>query len=281
MLQIDSGWINNGLRQPGDCSDLFRELVRPMTATQSIRRENHDLGAHNRVAAFLRDQLLSGELKAGDLLLPERELAAHLNVSRPVLREALRSLAMIGAVEIRHGVGTVVKRPDASALGDVFSFMLVHQHDITGDIMEGRKAIEHYALRLACQRATEQDFQDIGEALAAIIDTIDDPKAGGLADFQFHQAIVQASHSPTLITIYASISQLMMKSHLDRRGRILQVDGIESFLIDHHRLILDALVARDRVLADELLEKHFEIGADFGRRATLRELPARSSRTGS
>lgn len=241
-----------------------------MTTGNSIRRESQEASAHGRVVAFLRDQLLSGELKAGDLLLPERELAAQLNVSRPVLREALRALAMVGAVEIRHGVGTVVKRPDVTALGDVFSFMLAHQSDVIGDIMEARKAIEHHAVRLACQRATEQDFSRLTDALGEIIETIHDPEAGGLADFRFHEAIVQASHSPTLVTIYASIAQLMMRSHLDRREKIIQVEGIEEFLVDHHRLILDALVARDRIKADELLDKHFEIGADFRRRASLR-----------
>jgi len=241
-----------------------------MTTDKPVRREGQEHGAHSRVVAFLRDQLLSGKLKAGDLLLPERDLAAQLNVSRPIIREALRSLAMIGAVEIRHGVGTVVKRPDVSALGDVFSFMLAHQPDVVGDIMEARKAIEHHAIRLACQRATDADLARLTDALGRIIDTIHDAEQGGAADFGFHEAIVQASHSPTLITLYASISQLMMRSHLERREKIIQIEGIEEFLVDHHRLILDAIVARDRVAADNLLEKHFQIGADFRRRASLR-----------
>ncbi|MCD2183953.1 FadR family transcriptional regulator [Rhizobium sp. GN54] len=243
-----------------------------MTVKKTIRREPQEAGAHNRVAAFLRDQLLSGDLKAGDCLLPERELAAQLNVSRPVLREALRALSMIGAVEIRHGVGTIVRRPDATALGDIFSFMLAHGSNVTGDIMEARKAIEHHAVRLACQRATEQDFANVANALGRIVETIDNAELGGVADFQFHEAIVSASHSPTLVTIYASISQLMMRSHLERREKIIRVDGIEEFLIDHHRMILEALAARDRVRADDLLHQHFEIGADFRRRASLHDI---------
>jgi GntR family transcriptional repressor for pyruvate dehydrogenase complex len=241
-----------------------------MTSDSPIRRAASEEGAHSRVVSFLRDQLLSGRLKAGDLLLPERELATQLNVSRPVLREALRALAMVGAVEIRHGVGTVVKRPDVTALGDVFSFMLAHQADVIGDIMEARKAIEHHAVRLACQRGTEEDLAHLTDALSNIIDTIHEPEKGGVADFRFHEAIVQASHSPTLVTIYASIAQLMMRSHLERREKIIRVEGIEEFLVDHHRLILEAIVARDASAADALLGKHFEIGADFRRRASLR-----------
>jgi len=225
--------------------------------------------AHSRVAAFLRDQLLSGQLKAGDCLLPERELAAMLEVSRPVLREALRALAMIGAVEIRHGVGTVVTRPDITTLGEFFSFMLAHQSDALGDIMEARIAIEHHAIRLACQKATEQDFARISAALRRIVDTISDPEAGGVADYEFHEAIVQSAHSPTLTTIYSSIRGLMMRSHLERREQILSLEGFEEFLVDHHRKILSALIARNLPLADELLSRHFEIGAEFRRKATM------------
>ena len=109
----------------------------------SIRREavEHKSG-YDRVVAFLREELLSGALKTGDCLLPERELAAQLGVGRPVLREALRALAMIGALEIRHGVGTIVKKPDVSTLGEFFTFVLAQQADAIDDIMEARVAIE-------------------------------------------------------------------------------------------------------------------------------------------
>lgn len=234
-----------------------------------IRDENEAKGGYERVVTFLRDQLLSGQLKTGDCLLPERELAVRLKVSRPVLREALRALAMIGAVEIRHGVGTIVKRPDVSTLGEFFTFVLAQQADVVDDIMEARVAIEHHAIRLACRRATQADLDRIADALDLIVETIHEAEAGGVADFRFHEAIVRAAHSPTLVSIYGSLASLMMRSHLDRREKIIQVEGIDAFLIDHHRLIFSAVVSRDAPKADDLLTRHFEIGADFRRRATM------------
>lgn len=242
----------------------------------SIRREVSDQkSGYERVVGFLREQLLSGELKTGDCLLPERELAVQLGVGRPVLREALRALSMIGALEIRHGVGTIVKRPDVSTLGEFFTLVLAQQADATDDIMEARVAIEHHAIRLACRRATTGDLDRLAAALRVIADTIHSPDAGGRADFEFHEAIVRAANSPTLTTIYASIAGLMMKSHLDRREQIMAVDGIEEFLIDHHRAIFDAIVARNAAEADKLLTRHFEIGAEFRRRATFGRLSPR------
>lgn len=242
-----------------------------MSEQVSIRREETDArSGYERVVSFLREQLLSGQLATGDCLLPERELAARLGVSRPVLREALRALAMIGAVEIRHGVGTIVKRPDVSTLGEFFTFALAQQADVIDDIMEARVAIEHHAIRLACRRAGQPDLDRIADTLNTIVETIRDPDAGGQADFKFHEAIVRAARSPTLMSLYGSISELMMRSHLERREQIMQIEGIDEFLIDHHRLIFSAVVERDAAKADELLARHFEIGADFRRRATMR-----------
>lgn len=241
----------------------------------SIRRDAPEqTSGYDRVVSFLREQLLSGELKTGDILLPERELSAQLGVSRPVLREALRALAMIGAVEIRHGIGTVVKKPDVSTLGDFFTFVLAQQADVIDDIMEARVAIEHHAIRLACERATRSDLDRLAQCLTQIVETIHDPVAGGQADFDFHDAIVRAARSPTLSNLYSSISTLMMRSHLDRREQIATVDGFESFLVDHHRSIYEAIVARQPAQADELLRRHFEIGGEFRRRAADAQVSA-------
>jgi GntR family transcriptional regulator, transcriptional repressor for pyruvate dehydrogenase complex len=135
--------------------------------------------------------------------------------------------------------------------------------------MEARIAIEHHALRLACRRATQSDFDRLDAALRQIVETIKDPVEGGKADYLFHEAIVRAAHSPVLMNVYAAISDLMMRSHLDRREQIIKVDGINEFLVDHHRSIFRALLDRDLAKADELLARHFEIGADFRRRATI------------
>jgi DNA-binding FadR family transcriptional regulator len=233
-------------------------------------------GGYGRVLAFIRDQLLSGRVKVGDRLLSERDLAGVLGVSRPVIREALRSLAAIGAVEIRRGQGTVVRRPNFSVLGDFFGFVLAQQSNALDDVMEARVAIERHAIRLACFRATPSDIERISDAFDRIVRTMSDPSLGGAADFHFHTMIVEAAHSATLSSIYAAISNLLQRSHAERRLKIVNVKGIDSFLIDHHREILDAIVARDSARAEELLAAHFEIGANLRRGQPPKDIVVRA-----
>ncbi|MBV8650826.1 MAG: FadR family transcriptional regulator [Alphaproteobacteria bacterium] len=231
------------------------------------RPEEAGVKGFDKVFAFLRDQLLSGAIRPGDLLIPERELATQLKVSRPSLREALRALAVIGVVEIRHGVGTIVRRPDASVLGEFFTFALAHKSDVIEDVMEARIAIECQAIRLACQRAAASDLERVRAELANIAATIGDPEKGGRADYEFHLQLVRAAKSETLLGMYQAISELLLRSHLDRRALVRASAGMREYLIEDHRRIYDALAERDPQKADAVLRKHFAIGDEYRRKA--------------
>lgn len=229
---------------------------------------------YEKVFAFVRDQLLSGQLKSGDRLLPERELATRLGVSRPVIREVLRALAAIGVLEIRHGFGSVVRQPGFAELGDLFTMMLAQQAEVVEDVMEARIAIERQAIRLACSRATPADIAALRQALQRIEKTVDDPEVGGDADFAFHAALIAAAHAPTLASLHAAIAMLLKRSHFERRERITSLPGIEVYLVEHHRELLAAVVARNAESADRLLMQHFAIGSDFQRKAAAQGDPS-------
>ncbi|MEA2727562.1 MAG: GntR family transcriptional regulator, transcriptional repressor for pyruvate dehydrogenase complex [Acetobacteraceae bacterium] len=130
-----------------------------MHTSAITRTEETPNKGFDKVFAFLREQFLAGAIQPGDRLSPERELCLRLGVSRPVLREALRALSMLGVVDILHGVGTVVRRPDTSVLDEFFTFALAQQPDMADDVLEARIAIECQAIRLACSRATLADLE--------------------------------------------------------------------------------------------------------------------------
>ena len=224
-----------------------------------------------KVFAFLRDRLPAGSLKPGDRLISERELASQLGVSRPLVREALRALSMLGIVEIRDRIGTVVTRPDVSVLNDFFTFALAQQAGMLDDVMQARVAIECQAIRLACERAGNADFERLQTALGKIAETIDTADAGGVADYEFHRTIVLASHSQTLAVLHNSMAGLLTHVHRNRRELVQAFPSMKHYLIDDHRRIFEAVVARDPDRADATLRKHFEIGNEYRRRAIVGE----------
>jgi len=220
---------------------------------------------------FLREQLLEGRIRTGDRLLPERELALQMGVSRPIVREALRALSVLGVVEIRERVGTVVRQPDVSVLGDVFAFSLAQVPDAIDDVMQARIALECQAIRLACQRATTADIERMRGALDAIEATVNDASIGGQADFNFHIALVRASKSDTLIQLYGAMTGLLIRSHRDRRGLVgdHHDETIKRAIVEDHRHLLGMVIAGDEDAADQALRKHFRIGDDLRRQRAL------------
>lgn len=228
-----------------------------------------------KVFAYFREQLLQGALRAGDRLAGERELALRLGVSRPVLREALRSLAMLGFLDIRHGKGAYVRHADVAVLRDFFTFSLAQQPGIIDDVMQARVAIECQAIRLACDRAGDSEIQGLGALLQTLGDTRHDPVAGADADFAFHDALVAASRSPTLIMLYQSIADLLRRSHLQRRQQTTPFAGIRDCLFEAHRDVFLAVVERDADAADRRLRDHFAIGDELRRQTTIAAFQAR------
>ncbi|ACA17534.1 GntR domain protein [Methylobacterium sp. 4-46] len=234
-----------------------------------IARPNEGRSGFEVVFAFLRERLLAGALRPGDRLIPERELAAQLGVSRPIVREALRALTALGIVEIRERMGTIVRKPDVTVLNDFFAFALAQQDGLADDVMQARIAVECQSIRLACQNATVSDLERLQRALQRIVETIDDPEAGGAADYAFHRAIVAAGGSSTLGVLHDSMAHVLMRSHVDRRRLVQVVEPMRSYLIEDHRRIFDAIAARDPARADAVLREHFAIGDGLRRQAAL------------
>ena len=212
---------------------------------------------------------MGGSLRPGERLLGERELSLRLGISRPLLREALRSLAMLGFLDIRHGKGAYVRQADINVLSDFFTFSLAQQPDILDDVMHARIAIECQAIRLACERATESDLKRIGSKLTRLIDTLHDPVEGGAADFAFHLAIVESGHSEALTTLYGAIGDLLSRSHVQRREVTIAEPGIVDYLVEAHREVFLSIVERDADAADRKLRDHFAIGDEFRRRSLI------------
>ena len=222
-------------------------------------------GGAAKVFTFFRDRMLSGELKAGDRLLGERELALTLGISRPVLREALRSLAILGLLDIRHGRGAFVKAGDASVLGQALTLCLAPQPDILDDVVQARIAIECQAIRLACVRASDRDLGSIAAMLDRLVELLGDPERGAEADHEFHLRIVRASGSAALMKIYEAISPLLMRSHVERRRDTFHDPAIRANLGDAHRDVFLSLARRDPDAAERCLRAHFAIGDELRR----------------
>jgi DNA-binding FadR family transcriptional regulator len=180
----------------------------PLATIQPLQR----LSLLEALAAEIEEWILSGQLEPGAKLPSEDSLAREFRVSRPVVREALAQLRERGLLETVTGSGTFVKHPDADHLTDaVLRHLRVAAGDTAsiGKVYEARLAIESTTARLAAERATEHDLEQIAARLEAMRAARSDVEGWTSSDLGFHVAIAGASHNPFLPTLLAPLVKVI------------------------------------------------------------------------
>jgi GntR family transcriptional repressor for pyruvate dehydrogenase complex len=174
------------------------------------------------VAAQIRNLIIRERLAEGARLPAERELAEWFRASRPTVSQALRSLSLMGLVEIRHGSGAyVVRRPEAMVTASV-NLMLDLDRDSAGHLMDLRLWLEDTGVREAAGRraglATADGAEGLDAAILAALGRLRD--ASGTvselvaADTVFHAAVVRAAANPYLTAIYESVHGAVLSCQL-------------------------------------------------------------------
>jgi len=166
-----------------------------------------------KISNQIKTLIVEGELKPGDPLPPERELMGLLNVSRPSIREALKSLVGMGFLETSRGNRTIVKSLAAGTMTDPLHQLLQDDISIIFQLIEVRKAIEAWNAYYAAKRATPEDIAHIEEHVESMRKKL---KADDLRlvkeDADFHLAISEATHNKVQTHIMFTIYDILKNS---------------------------------------------------------------------
>jgi GntR family transcriptional repressor for pyruvate dehydrogenase complex len=218
----------------------------------------HRSPLYEQVVQRLRDFIDVEDLKPGDRLMSERELAERLGVSRTSVRQALTVLRVQGLVEIRHGDGVYLVEPP----GQVIPSLALEVANSEVDhpmIWEVREGIEVQAARLAARRRTDADLGAMADALSAMAESVDSDGDGVIGDRHFHRAVAQAAHNDLLAQLHDQLRELIdrtSEASLSRPGR-------PPVSLHEHQEIFEAIERGDEDAAVELMREHI---VESGRR---------------
>lgn len=170
--------------------------------------------SHRLVVEELGQAVVAGEFAVGDILPGDVELAARFNVSRTVLREAMKTLAAKGLIVARARIGTRVM-PQANWNlfdGDVLSwhFRAGVDEAFLRHVSEVRLALEPYAAGLAARRATDADISQMMRLAVAMGDAGHSAQTLARADLEFHLRLLDASLNPFMQTVGSLIEAALM-----------------------------------------------------------------------
>jgi GntR family transcriptional repressor for pyruvate dehydrogenase complex len=208
----------------------------------------------------IEDLILKGVLRSGDRLPAERELAEQMNVSRPVLRDALKLLEERRLVEARRGGGTFV----ADLIGPVFSEAiseLISRHpSAKNDYFEFRRGIEGQAAALAAERAPPSDLARLDDIVARMREAhaLGDLATESRLDAEFHHAVGEAAHNVVMMHTLRSCYRLLENGVFYDRGRLYHQPGARGDLLQQHAAIAAAIRAGDPERARCASEEHID-----------------------
>lgn len=202
----------------------------------------------NQIIKLIND----GELKPGDRLPSERELANDLKISRNSVREAFRTLELRGHVEIRPGDGVFVKKIDFDKMLNPFSKIISDDEKLILDLLDVRDVMEVEMARLAASYADEEEISEIKEVLEEAEKEIVKGSDGVKYDDEFHMAIARATHN----SIYILITNLIKESLSKSRKMTESIDGQPVKTLEDHRKIYNAIAEGDSEKASQMMREH-------------------------
>jgi GntR family transcriptional repressor for pyruvate dehydrogenase complex len=210
---------------------------------------------YEQIVQQIEESVHKGDLKEGDQLPAERELALQFGVSRTAVREAIKTLHEKGLVEALPGRGTFITNGSSNSMRQSLDRILKSgPPDSTPCLVEFREILEPEIAALAATRASEQDIAAMREAVRVMDASQLDAGAFIEADLDFHLALAEAAANPLILSLIDSIVGLLR----EQRMQIFNVEGGPAFGQVHHKRILDAVVRRDPEGAREAMRAHLQ-----------------------
>ena len=206
------------------------------------------------VVTQMREMIHRGELRPGDRLPPERDLAKLLGVSRPTLRAAIRSLAAVGVLQSKQGAGTFVVESDGPpALDSAPLRMMASLHGFTAsEMFEARRSLEMAIAALAAERATGEQMATMAEEIAGMFASLDDPEQFLVHDMRFHQMVAASSGNRIMTALMNMVATVLfdVRRKTVNRARDLKESA------EMHRQIYRAIRDRNSDEARNAMRDH-------------------------
>ena len=204
------------------------------------------------IAFQLLSLIREEELRPGDQLPSERELAALLGVSRPVVREALRALSVMRVVEIRQGAGTFVTSLEPEQLISHLDFVFPRDGVALLKSLEARRVVEVANARFAAQRVSDAQISRLAELIGELAGAADDEDAFRALDIEFHATVCEAADN-FLLMQFMKIADTLGEVSRRKTGssRAVRLDLLRSL-----KALAEAIADRDPDAAQAAMTEH-------------------------
>jgi GntR family transcriptional repressor for pyruvate dehydrogenase complex len=229
-------------------------MTSTLPRSKGVKSSRAGEGSTAQVVSFVRTLIDRGELKPGDRLPAERDLATLIGVSRPTVRAGLRALSAIGVVQSRHGSGTFISAGPPSLGSEALSFLAALHGFTREEMYEARRILEVGAAGLAAERATPDQIATLAEEVAGMFATMEEPDLFLVHDINFHRAVAAGSGNPIVASLVEMVSALYYESRRETAARASDRDLRDA--AEMHRRIYQSIRSQNSDTARQMMHAH-------------------------
>jgi GntR family transcriptional repressor for pyruvate dehydrogenase complex len=216
----------------------------------TFQRSNLSEQIAERIISMIKEQ----QLKPGDLLPPERELAETMGVSRPSLREALRALSIMNIIENRQGSGTYVASLEPERLIEHLDVVFSLDDSTFQELFEARRIIEVGIAGIAAEMCKPEDEIELNSIHLKSVESVNDSKTFMDSDLDLHNKILQITRNPILSLFMRSVTKLSIMS----RRRTNEYSDVRQQTVLDHSKIIQAIVSNNSEEAKNAMKEHLD-----------------------
>lgn len=213
--------------------------------------------AYERVITYIKSEILKGNLKQGEKLPPERELAEKLGVGRNSVREALRTLSLMGFISSTQGAGNFVSCDIEKNLAESTQMMMLLGATDYRQVSELRQGLENQAVLLASERITPAQLSELEDIVWQLRDENDLARSTAL-DKRLHYLIGEAAGNPLIMVILRAMSETIDDFISHMREKMMEDEIYRKRLQDSHQGIVLALQDHNGAEAVRMMREHFQ-----------------------
>lgn len=229
---------------------------------KNVVKYDNSKKTYEAIIDSIKTDIMSGKIKPGQKLPPERELAKKFNVSRTSIREALRTLEILGVIKSVQGSGNYITGDVEKSLVESMSMMFLLQQIDSLEFYQFREALELRAAMLAVQNIDDEKIMKLEKLVSEMAQSEDEATRSAL-DKQLHDTIAAASNNSMIIQILDILSEVISKDIEQRRSEILSdPDNIKRLQKIHEEMVY-SLKQRDSQATYAAFTKHFDLIAEY------------------
>jgi len=217
-----------------------------------VFRPLRTLNLSDEIRNQVRDYILDKQLKPGDPLPTEIELADNLSVGRSAVREALKQMEALGILEVRPGKGRFVKKVDARTVLESFAYTILLDRRSVRELLEVRKALESSFVAESIARISEKELTEMRALLQGWAAKVETGEGFFQEDLEFHRILFRPIGNEILLELL----DLFMMVYGRARGKLFPGSS-DMRTVQDHEAILKAVEQRDVPRAQSLIRAHF------------------------